>query len=124
MELTSQYPNTVGITHIGIFYGALNWLRDAPNSLTFNNCTFCPNCIYVFCICLRTNSDLCHLRHKLIGFNSRDGKCLLRGTDWAFKYFMKLEGTLPYSQLQATRLYSEPAQSSPYTNIPHSEDPT
>ena len=26
-------------------------------SLTFNNCTFCPHCIYVFCIYLRTNSD-------------------------------------------------------------------
>ena len=38
------------------------------NSLTFNNCTFCPHCIYVFCIYLRTNSDLCHLQHKLIGF--------------------------------------------------------
>jgi hypothetical protein len=25
------------------------WLRDAPTSLTFNNCTFCPHCIYVFC---------------------------------------------------------------------------
>jgi hypothetical protein len=24
--------------------------------------------IYVFCIYLRTNSDLCHLQHKLIGF--------------------------------------------------------
>ena len=33
-------------------------------SLTFNNCTFCPHCIYVFCIYLRTNSDLCHLQHK------------------------------------------------------------
>ena len=38
------------------------------NSLTFNSCTFCPHCIYVFCIYLRTNSDLCHLHHKLIGF--------------------------------------------------------
>jgi hypothetical protein len=26
------------------------------------------HCIYVFCIYLRTNSDLCHLQHKLIGF--------------------------------------------------------
>jgi hypothetical protein len=33
-----------------------------------NNCTLCPHCIYVFCICLRTNSDLCHLQHKLIVF--------------------------------------------------------
>ena len=26
----------------------------------------------VFCIYLRTNSDLCHLQHKLIGFYNRD----------------------------------------------------
>jgi hypothetical protein len=25
------------------------WLRDAPTSLTLNNCTVCPHCIYVFC---------------------------------------------------------------------------
>ena len=55
-------------------------------SITFNNCTLCPHCIYVFCIYLRTNSDLCHLQHKLIGFYNRDGKCLQRGTDWVFKY--------------------------------------
>jgi len=61
------------------------WLRDAPTSLTFNNYTLCPHCIYVFCIYLRTNSDLCHLQHKLIGFYNRDKKCLLRGTDWVFK---------------------------------------
>ena len=42
--------------------------------------------IYVFCIYLRTNSDLCDLRHKLIGFYNRDEKCLLRGTDYVFKY--------------------------------------
>ena len=53
------------------------------NSLTFNNCTLCPNCIYVFCIYLRTNSDLCQLLHKLVGFYNRDEKCLQRGTDWA-----------------------------------------
>ena len=61
------------------------WLRDAPTGLTFNNCTLSPHCIYVFCIYLRTNSELCHLRHKLIGFYNRDGKCLQRGTDWVFK---------------------------------------
>jgi hypothetical protein len=48
----------------------------------FNNCTFCLHCIYVFCICLRTNSDLCHLHKILIGFYNRDEKCLQRGTDW------------------------------------------
>ena len=41
--------------------------------------------LYVFCIYLRTNSDLCHLQHKLIGFYNRDEKCLQRGTDWVFK---------------------------------------
>jgi hypothetical protein len=40
----------------------------------------------VFCIYLRTNSDLCHLQHKLIGFYNRDEKYLQRGTDWVFKY--------------------------------------
>jgi hypothetical protein len=39
----------------------------------------------VFCIYLRTNSDLSHLQHKLIGFYNRDEKCLQRGTDWVFK---------------------------------------
>jgi len=60
------------------------WSRDASTGLTFNNCTLCPHCIYVFCIYLRTNSDLCHLQHKLIGFYNRDEKCLQRGTDWVF----------------------------------------
>ena len=55
------------------------------SSLTFNNCTLCPHCIYVFCVDLRTNSDLCHLQHKLIGFYNRDEKSLQRGTDWVFK---------------------------------------
>jgi hypothetical protein len=51
------------------------------SSLTFNNCTLCPHCIYVFCIYLRKNSVLCHLQHKLIGFYNWDEKCLQRGTD-------------------------------------------
>ena len=40
----------------------------------------------MFCIYLRTNSDLCHLQHKLIGFYNRDENCLQRGTEWVFKY--------------------------------------
>ena len=55
-------------------------------SLTFKTCTLCPHCTYVFCVYLRTNSDLCHLQHKLIGFYNPDEKCLQRGTDWGFKY--------------------------------------
>jgi len=63
----------------------LNLLRDARTGLNFSNCIFCPHCIYVFCIYRRTNSDLCHLQYKLIGFYNRDEKCSLRGTDWVFK---------------------------------------
>ena len=40
----------------------------------------------MFCIYLRTNSDLCHLQHTLIGFYNRNEKCLQGGTDWVFKY--------------------------------------
>jgi len=39
----------------------------------------------MFCIYLRTNSDLYHLQHKLIGFYNPDEKCLQRGTDSVFK---------------------------------------
>ena len=42
--------------------------------------------LHLFCIYLRTNSDLCHLHHKLTGFCNQDEKCLQRGTDWVFKY--------------------------------------
>jgi len=38
------------------------------------------------CVYLRTNSDLCHLQRKLIGFYNPDEKCLQRGTDWGFKW--------------------------------------
>ena len=51
-------------------------------------CTVIVRCRETFwspCIYLRTNSDLCHLQHKLIGFYNRDEKCLQRGTDWVFK---------------------------------------
>jgi len=48
----------------------LNLLQTT--GLILMNFTFCPHCIYVFCIHLRTNSDLCHLQHKLISFYSPD----------------------------------------------------
>ena len=47
--------------------------------------------MYVFCIYLRTNSDLCHLQHKLVGFYNRDEKCLQRGTDWVFINKIRIE---------------------------------
>ena len=41
---------------------------------------------YYYVIYLRTNSDFCQLHHKLNGFYNQEEKCLLRGTDWVFKY--------------------------------------
>jgi hypothetical protein len=38
-------------------------------------------CVYVFCMDLRTNSDYFLVQHSLIGFYNRNGQCLLRGTD-------------------------------------------
>jgi hypothetical protein len=37
---------------------------------------------WVFCTDLRTDSGLCFIQHKQIGFYNRGGKCLQRGTDW------------------------------------------
>ena len=43
-------------------------------------------CIYVFCVDLRTNSDYFPIQHLLTGLYNWDGVCLLRGTDWSFIY--------------------------------------
>jgi len=43
-------------------------------------------CIYVFCVDLRTNSDYFPIQYEMTGFYSRDEVCLLRGTDWIFTY--------------------------------------
>jgi hypothetical protein len=51
----------------------------------FHKCTLCPHRVYVFCVCLRTNSDLYHLQYILIVVYNRDEKFLQRGTDWVFK---------------------------------------
>ena len=56
------------------------------SSLSFNNSTLCPHCIYVFCMDLRTDSGHCFIHHLLIGFYNRCGKCLQRGTDWFLIY--------------------------------------
>ena len=67
-----------------------------------------PTLYLVFCIYLRTNSDLCHLHHKLIGFYNRDEKCLLRGTDWVFKLSglrFVFKGLIPSYQNYSHRLY-------------------
>ena len=51
--------------------------------------TFCvlpTQCIYVFCVDLRTNSDYFTVQHWLTGFYNWDGECLLRGTGWVFNH--------------------------------------
>ena len=42
-----------------------------------------------FCVDLRTNIDYFPMQHKLTGFYNRDEVCLLRGTDWVFKYNLR-----------------------------------
>ena len=51
-------------------------------------------CICVFCVDLRTNSDYFPIQQQLSGFCNRDGVCLLRGTDWVFKYNLGLNKIL------------------------------
>ena len=34
-----------------------------PPALTYRNCVFCPQCIYVFCVDLKTNSDYVSIQH-------------------------------------------------------------
>jgi hypothetical protein len=41
-------------------------------------------CVYVFCVDLRTNSHYFPIQNKLTGFYNPDAVCLLRGTNWAF----------------------------------------
>jgi hypothetical protein len=81
------------LEHLGVDSIILQWILTFEsllvtwciNNYNIQNCTLSPHCIYLFCIYLRTNSDLCHLHHNLIGFYNRDEKCLLRGTNWVFK---------------------------------------
>jgi len=74
----------------------------------------------VFCIYLKTNSELCHLQHKLIGFYNRDEKCLQRGTDWGFKLnglrFVCKGLNLGYGVLSVRQEQSVPSLFSDATN--------
>ena len=59
----------------------------------------------MFCIYLRTNSDLCHLQHKMIGFYNRDEKCLLRGTKGSLNKAVFHSSLKSQSQSSNTHLY-------------------
>ena len=88
-HLSSSVRFVVSKSLYGWTYFPINLLKPTGHVMhqqfSFNNCTFCPHCIYVFCIYLRTNSDLCHLQRKPTGFYNRDEKCLLHGRNWVFK---------------------------------------
>ena len=60
------------ILHKTLFPFKAYALPDATAGLTFKNCTFCPHCIYVFCIYLKTKSEFCSTKQELIGFYNRD----------------------------------------------------
>jgi len=57
-------------------------------------------CIYVFCVDLRTNSNYFPTQHWLTGLYNRDGECLQRGKSWIFIIHVILvwctEQLLPY----------------------------
>ena len=75
-----------------------------------------PTLYLFFFIYLRTNSDLCHLQHRLIGFYNPDEKCLQGGTDWGLNKAVIFK-RLKYSNwgyvLHAISLPSKGTQSSP-----------
>jgi hypothetical protein len=69
-------------------------VRNSPTKLTGGNvdhrgeCSkfyvLPTQCIHVFCVDLRTNSDYFPMQHQLTVFYNGDGECLLRGTDSVF----------------------------------------
>jgi len=75
--LNHSWPRTRQYSKLQFFGNSkINLLKPTScvhqQVLKTSEVTFYPQCIYVFCIHLRTNSDLCHLQHKLIGFYNRD----------------------------------------------------
>jgi hypothetical protein len=89
------YPQTLG-THfsrllrhawatLGLFFSPVTIRSTARFSIRKFH-FLDTQCIYVFCVDLRTNSDYFPIQHWLTDFYNRDGVCLLRGTDWVFEY--------------------------------------
>jgi len=79
---------SVGLLHLDVTMRVMQLLLCVlvPPGLTQQFYVQPTQCIDVFCVDLRTNSDYCNIQHQLTGFYNRDGVCLLRGTDWVFKY--------------------------------------
>jgi len=50
--------------------------------LKFENSAWWLHCFCVFWMDFRTNSNFCLLYHLRIGFYTRSGECLQRGTHW------------------------------------------
>jgi hypothetical protein len=57
-------------------------------------------CIHVFCVDLRTNSDYFPMQHYLTGFYNRDGVCLLRGKDYVCVFCVDLRTNSNYFRIQ------------------------
>ena len=57
---------------------------------------FCPQCIHMFFIILRTYRNYLPLQHELVSFDMRRALRLLRGTDWVFKYSSGLSKSLKF----------------------------
>ena len=66
----------------------------------------CPHCIYVFCIYLRTNSNLCHLQHEMKSVYSAVWTGALNKAVCA--YPLKLTGHVMHHQFNIQQLYVLP----------------
>jgi len=64
-----------------------HWLLHLPPDLTFKNYVCCPHIVFMCFVRLseKTKAIFSTIQHSLIAFHTRDGGCLLRGTDWMLK---------------------------------------
>jgi len=53
--------------------------------LTLKNFTFGSQCVHLFCANIRTDIEVCCMQYSVTGCYNRNGRCLLRGTNWVFK---------------------------------------
>ena len=73
--------------HLKTYFGlSINPLKPSGHYMyrqfnTYISYVLPTQCIDVFCVDLRTNSDY----FPMTGFYNRAGECLLRGTDWILK---------------------------------------